>query len=213
MIKFEDVVFWYRKDKPFGPFNLQFESGKVNVIIGANGAGKSTLIQLILGRIHPKSGVLNVVGNISYMPDDLLFPRYLKVKEIITLLANYKHAEANQINAVLNSVGLLDQSNDYVKSFSKGMVQRVNIAQSLLGNADTLIMDEPTNGLDPNWIYKLTKIIDKEKELGKTIIISTHQLDFALKVADKIMIMKDRRLLNVVDNQAVNESELRAYYQ
>ncbi len=96
---------------------------------------------------------------------------------------------------VLKRVGLWDVKKQKVQQFSKGMRQRLNLAQSLLGNGPLLILDEPTNGLDPYWIAELKKIILQEKAKGCTVVFSTHLLAFAEEIADDILVLHDGEIL------------------
>lgn len=211
MIEVQDIAFKYNKKQTFGPINLRLAHGKVHVMIGENGAGKSTLIKLMLGELKAKSGNIYIPKHINYMPDDLQFPPYLKISEIINMLSHIKHTTPA---AILEDVGLYEHREQYVKSLSKGMRQRLNLAQSLIGEAEFIIMDEPTNGLDPLWIFKLQDIIEEQKALGKTLFITTHQLDFAQAVADELYVLREGQLVHQSENKFKDvESLIRLYRQ
>lgn len=211
MIEVQDIVFKYNKKQAFGPINLKLAQGKVHVMIGENGAGKSTLIKLMLGELKAKSGKIHIPERINYMPDDLQFPPYLKISEIINMLSTIKQSTPA---AILEEVGLYEHREQYVKSLSKGMRQRLNLAQSLIGEAEFIIMDEPTNGLDPLWIFKLQDIIIRQKAMGKTLFITTHQLDFAQAVADELYVLRDGQLVHRSENHFKDvESLIRLYRQ
>ncbi|MCE4957991.1 ABC transporter ATP-binding protein [Macrococcoides caseolyticum] len=211
MIKVQDIVFKYNQKQTFGLINLKLAQGKVHVMIGENGAGKSTLIKLMLGELKAKSGKIHMPEHINYMPDDLQFPPYLKISEIINMLSTIKKSTPA---AILEEVGLYEHREQYVKSLSKGMRQRLNLAQSLIGEAEFIIMDEPTNGLDPLWIFKLQDIIDAQKALGKTLFITTHQLDFAQAVADELYVLREGQLVHQSENHFKDvESLIRLYRQ
>lgn len=210
MIQLDQVIYKYTKQKQLGPIDLSIDPGKVHCMIGENGAGKSTLIALMLKTIKPKTGQIKVPNSINYMPDDLNFPPYLKVSEIITLLSGIKQ---HQALSILSEVGLESSHDKYVKSLSKGMRQRLNLAQSLIGDAQLIIMDEPTNGLDPLWIFQLQNIILKQKSLGKTIFVTTHQLDFAQAIADKIYCLRDGQLVYQSHNDFKDVDALISLYQ
>lgn len=211
MIEVQDIVFKYNQKQTFGPINLQLVQGKVHVMIGENGAGKSTLIKLMLGELKAKSGKIHIPERINYMPDDLQFPPYLKVSEIINMLSTIKKSTPT---AILEEVGLYEHREQYVKSLSKGMRQRLNLAQSLIGETEFIIMDEPTNGLDPLWIFKLQDIIIRQKAMGKTLFITTHQLDFAQAVADELYVLREGQLVHQSENHFKDvESLIRLYRQ
>lgn len=176
-------------------FSLQ--TGRVLALVGGNGAGKSTLIRLLTGQEKQKSGeiIWHKPQTIRYMPDDVDFPSMLSAIEILQLLASFKNVEKEEQENVLRRVALWDVRKQRVKQFSKGMRQRLNLAQSLLGNGSLLILDEPTNGLDPFWIAELKKIMLEEKSKGCTVIFSTHLLAFAEEVADDVLVLHEGKIL------------------
>lgn len=210
MIDIQQLQFKYNKQKTFGPVTMHLDAGKVHVMIGENGAGKSTLIKLMLGELKAKTGSLQVPEQINYMPDDLQFPPYLKISEIIKMLQRIKGSTSND---ALAQVGLDDNREQFVKSLSKGMRQRLNLAQSLIGDAAFIIMDEPTNGLDPLWIFKLQDIIREQKAQGKTLFITTHQLDFAQAIADELYVLRDGLIVHQSENHFEDVESLIKLYR
>jgi len=123
------------------------------------------------------------------------FPSMLSAIEILQLLASFKNVDKEGQENVLRRVALWDVRKQRVKQFSKGMRQRLNLAQSLLGNGSLLILDEPTNGLDPFWIAELKKMMLEEKSKGCTVIFSTHLLAFAEEVADDVLVLHEGEIL------------------
>ncbi|UBH14776.1 ABC transporter ATP-binding protein [Macrococcus armenti] len=210
MIDVQQLQFKYNKQKTFGPVTMHLGEGKVHVMIGENGAGKSTLIKLMLGELKARTGTLQVPEQINYMPDDLQFPPYLKISEIIKMLQKIK---GSTTEGVLEQVGLYDNRNQFVKSLSKGMRQRLNLAQSLIGDAAFIIMDEPTNGLDPLWIFQLQDIIREQKVRGKTLFITTHQLDFAQAIADELYVLRDGLIVHQSENHFEDVESLIKLYR
>lgn len=176
-------------------FSLQI--GRILALVGGNGAGKSTLIRLLTGQEKQKSGeiIWHKPQTIRYMPDDVDFPSMLSAIEILQLLASFKNIDKEGQENVLRRVALWDVRKQRVKQFSKGMRQRLNLAQSLLGNGSLLILDEPTNGLDPFWIAELKKMMLEEKSKGCTVIFSTHLLAFAEEVADDVLVLHEGEIL------------------
>ena len=176
-------------------FSLQI--GRILALVGGNGAGKSTLIRLLTGQEKQKSGeiIWHKPQTIRYMPDDVDFPSMLSAIEILQLLASFKDVDKEGQENVLRRVALWDVRKQRVKQFSKGMRQRLNLAQSLLGNGSLLILDEPTNGLDPFWIAELKKMMLEEKSKGCTVIFSTHLLAFAEEVADDVLVLHEGEIL------------------
>ena len=197
MIQLKSVVKTYKKGQEIGPFSFQMQPGKIVALVGENGAGKSTLIKLIMGQLKADNG--EIIGikpqQVRYMPDDLHFPSTLKVAEIMELLGKLKGVPTEQQLEVLQQVDLLEKKNRLVSELSKGMRQRLNFAQSLLGESDLYILDEPTNGLDPYWIAQVKAMLQKEKEQGRMILYSTHLLSTVEEIADEVIFIHQGKLL------------------
>ena len=178
--------------------------GEVFGFLGQNGSGKSTTIRMLLSLIHPTSGsielfgkplnkyrdeILEEVGAIIERPD--LYP-YLTAKEHLQLFAKLrnKHVGENSIQDTLVKVGLADRSKDKVQTFSLGMKQRLGIAIALLHNPSLIILDEPTNGLDPQGISDIRNLIKQlAQQEGKTVLVSSHLLSEIEQMATQIMIL------------------------
>jgi len=186
--------------------DLSFEvnQGDVFGFLGQNGSGKSTTIRMLLSLIHPTSGaielfgmplatkrneILEEVGAIIERPD--LYP-YLTAKEHLQLFAKLrkKNIPPTQINETLVKVGLIDRAKDKVNTFSLGMKQRLGIAIALVHNPSLIILDEPTNGLDPQGISDIRNLIKQlAQQEGKTILVSSHLLSEIEQMATQIMII------------------------
>ncbi|MEH6943689.1 ABC transporter ATP-binding protein [Bacillus sp. JJ722] len=182
--------------------------GEIVALCGGNGAGKSTLIKMITGIIKPTSGHIVLDGIIvnpiskdyrnsfSYMPDDMLFPRQLSAIEVLNFFASLRKAPKEKVAEVLEIVGLFEDRNRHIKHFSKGMQQRLSFAQALLADTPLLILDEPTNGLDPYWVYRFKEIIHDEKAKGKAILFTTHILTIVEEIADKAAFIEGGKLIH-----------------
>ncbi len=184
--------------------SFEVQEGQVFGFLGQNGSGKSTTIRMLLSLIHPTSGnieifghsiqdnrnkVLEEIGAIIERPD--LYP-YLSAKEHLQLFAKLrsKKIKPNAIEDTLKKVGLLDRSKDKVQTFSLGMKQRLGIGIALLHNPSLIILDEPTNGLDPQGISDIRNLIQYlAKEEGKTILVSSHILSEIEQMASHILIL------------------------
>lgn len=180
--------------------NLRVNQGEVYGFIGRNGAGKTTAINLILSLIHQTQGDIFVnehkvefqnqeyKKNIGFVPDVPLFPKYMNAVEYLTYTCDMQRVEPNliqeKITEMLNFVDLPDKKKK-IGAYSRGMKQRLAIAQALIHNPDILIMDEPTSALDPIGRNAVMKIIQKLKG-KKTIFYSTHILEDVEKVCDRI---------------------------
>lgn len=187
----------YKNGKGLKKASFSLRRGRILALVGGNGAGKSTLIRLLTGQEKQTSGTLNWQSSqdVRYMPDDVDFPAMLTATEILLLLASLKKKGQREVDEVLKRVGLWDVREQKVQQFSKGMRQRLNLAQSLLGNGQLLILDEPTNGLDPFWIAELKKMMLEEKEKGCTVLFSTHLLAFVEEVADDLLMLHEGTIL------------------
>jgi ABC-type multidrug transport system ATPase subunit len=190
--------------KAVDQLSFSVNEGEVFGFLGQNGSGKSTTIRMLLSLIHPTSGqielfgkplqekrneILEEVGAIIERPD--LYP-YLTAKEHLQLFSKLrkKKITATQINDTLIKVGLIDRSKDKVQTFSLGMKQRLGIAIALVHNPSLIILDEPTNGLDPQGISDIRNLIKGlAKEEGKTILVSSHLLSEIEQMATHIMII------------------------
>ncbi|WP_042352595.1 ABC transporter ATP-binding protein [Bacillus massiliigorillae] len=188
--------------------SFPIHQGEIVALCGGNGAGKSTLIKMITGIIKPTSGHIEIDGNIvntismdyrnsfSYMPDDMLFPRQLSAVEVLNFFANLRKVSKEKVGEVLEIVGLYEDKNRLIKHFSKGMQQRLSFAQALLADTPLLILDEPTNGLDPYWVYRFKEIMHDEKAKGKAILFTTHILTLVEEIADKAAFIEGGELLH-----------------
>ncbi|WP_068618456.1 ABC transporter ATP-binding protein [Paenibacillus tuaregi] len=180
---------------------FQLRKGHVVALCGGNGAGKSTVLRMLAGVTQPTVGEITVhhvhwrkdrrryARHIGYMPDDYQFNQSLTAGEVMSFWAELRQVPQARVTEVLKLVGLADKRGLLVNTFSKGMKQRVLFAQAILAKPPLLIMDEPTNGLDPYWMRELTTLLHDLKQEGHTVLFSTHQLDLAGEAADDIIFM------------------------
>ena len=186
---------------------LSFEvaAGQVYGFLGQNGSGKSTTIRMLLSLIHPSEGhieifgqslnahrsaILEQVGAVIERPD--LYP-YLTAQEHLTLFAKLRKQKitAAKIEATLSQVGLLARANDKVQTYSLGMKQRLGIGIALLHDPKLIILDEPTNGLDPQGIADIRQLIQSlSKEEGKTVLVSSHLLSEIEIISDYLVMLR-----------------------
>lgn len=199
----------YKNNRGVQKASFQIKKGRIVALAGGNGAGKSTLIRLLTKQEKPQNGefIWHEQKTIRLMPDDVDFPTMLTAEEVLELLASLKKVGKNEQDAVLKKVGLYEVRKQKVSSFSKGMRQRLNLAQSLLGGDGLLIMDEPTNGLDPYWISKLKEMMVEEKMRGASVLFSTHMLAFAQNFADDVIVLHEGEILFSGDLQQLLEEE------
>lgn len=181
-----------------GIFDVSFtiKPGHITALVGSNGAGKSTIINILTNLLKPDSGeIIRSSNEVRYMPDDIDFPDTLTAEEIIRFLGGLKKVSQATQQELLEKVGLQDAKKFKVGQFSKGMRQRLNLAQSLMGDSSLYILDEPTNGLDPYWIANLKAMLKKERENEQMILFSTHLLDLAEEIADQVIIIHHGKVL------------------
>lgn len=182
--------------------NLAAPEGRIIALCGGNGAGKSTILRMLAGILQPTSGDITVCGlgwkddriayarNIGFMPDDYRFSAGLTALETLSFWARLKGLSQADARAALLEVGLQDTGKKSVTSFSKGMRQRVLFAQAMLARPPLILMDEPTNGLDPYWMESFVQLTREAATRGQTIIFSTHQLQIAEALADEIYFLQ-----------------------
>lgn len=189
------------------PVSLELKSGKILALCGGNGAGKSTLLRMIAGITQPTAGTLKVNGleqkksrkayaeSIGYMPDDFHFNQPLSAMETLLFYAKLKGVSSDKAMQTLEQVGLTDARDKPATAYSKGMRQRLLFAQALLADPPLLVLDEPTNGLDPFWMGAFVGFMTELKKAGHTVVFSTHQLHVAEEVADQVVFLADGRIL------------------
>lgn len=192
----KDVSKRYKHGNGIENISFNVKKGHVLALCGGNGAGKSTLLEIIIGQLKADHGTVQFYDEIekgkkpfTYMPDDLEFPDQLTAKEVIEFLAHLHDIPAKVARKRLEEVGLEKEKGKRIRQYSKGMKQRLAFAQSLLSDAPILILDEPTNGLDPYWVKKWKDRIIEEKERGRTIIFSTHLLPIVEEIADDVLFL------------------------
>lgn len=199
ILKITDVSKTYGGKTVLHPANINIKAGKCVVICGGNGAGKSTLIKIITGIEKATSGTVqfnNIKGKkqFTYMPDHMNFHSELTPAEILDYYAAFIGAGKEKIKEVLHVVDLWDKRNHKIGSFSKGMTQRVNLAQALLADVELYILDEPTNGLDPFWVIQFKRILQNLIAAGKTVILSSHIMRDVVEVCDEIVILFEGKI-------------------
>ena len=180
---------------------LDISSGGIFAVLGPNGSGKTTLIKSILGMVIPDKGDIKIEGssvlkqskyrnNINYLPQIANFPANLTVKELIKMVKNLRPKVAHD-TALIELFDLEPFLDKKLGNLSGGTKQKVNIVLTFMFESDLIILDEPTTGLDPISLIHLKEIIHREKEKGKTILITTHIMSFVEEIADEIVFLLD----------------------
>lgn len=195
--------------------NLEVQAGQVYGFLGPNGAGKSTTIRMLLGLIHPTSGDAYIYGQhvqrqhgvlrrVGALVEGAAFYPFLSGRRNLEVLARTANCyDPARIETLLAQVGLAERATQRVKGYSTGMKQRLGLAAALLGDPDLLILDEPTNGLDPSGMHEIRTFIRKlADEQGKTVFLSSHLLGEVEQVCDRVAIIN---LGEIVREGAVEE--------
>ena len=210
------------KDYPFGFLHLkkkrslegltmQVESGEVFGFLGPNGAGKSTTIKLLVGLIFPEAGTARILGkpiadiemhrDIGYLPEQPYFYDYLTAAEVLDYFARFHDLTAadrsERVARMLKKVGLETAGRIQLRKYSKGMLQRVGLAQAILHDPKVVILDEPMSGLDPIGRREVRDIILELKREGKTVLFSTHILSDAEMLCDRVGVIVGGKLRGV----------------
>src|SRR5580698_6800696 len=188
--------------------DLEVSTGEVFGFLGPNGAGKTTTMNVLLGYVQPTDGTASLFGidvrqpiarqRIGYLPEMTYYYKFLTAEELLRFYAKIfgiARTEADKrIDSLLKLVELEHARKRPIKSYSKGMQQRVGLAQALINNPDLLILDEPTSGLDPLGRMKVREIIQRLKNEGKTVFFASHELGEVETVCDRVAILHQGQL-------------------
>ncbi|MFW2330833.1 MAG: ABC transporter ATP-binding protein [Nitrospinota bacterium] len=178
---------------------FELREGECLAMIGYNGAGKTTLLKIVLGLAKQQSGEVkffgkeklddNVKQHIGYLPEDITFYNYMTGYEVLKFYTKLKEANVDDIPRLIELVSLTDATNIKVKNYSKGMRQRLGLAQALIGDIKLLFLDEPTTGLDPLGRQILFSIINNLRENGTAIVIISHMLAEIEENVDQLLVL------------------------
>jgi ABC-2 type transport system ATP-binding protein len=198
------VGFWRKRRKQaLRPLHLTVEEGQIFGFLGPNGAGKTTTLKMLMGLMHPTSGSARILGmelgdprmqaQIGFLPEQPYFYDYLTARELLRYYGQLSGIGAKQlterVDTVLERVGLRDVTNLQLRKFSKGMLQRVGIAQAILHDPKVVFLDEPMSGLDPMGRFEVRRLIEDLKSQGKTVFFSTHILSDAEALCDRVAVL------------------------
>jgi ABC-2 type transport system ATP-binding protein len=189
--------------------NLRVDRGQVYGLLGPNGSGKSTTIKMILGLLEPTAGSCAIFGvpsdrvearrDVGYLPESPYFYRHLTGRELVRFYARMCGLRgatlSDRVNESLAVVGMIDAADRRVGTYSKGMLQRVGLAQALVHDPRLLILDEPTAGVDPVGSAAISELILKLKAQGKTVLITSHLLGQIEDICDRVAILDHGQLI------------------
>lgn len=202
--------------------DLDVARGEVFGLLGPNGAGKTTLTHIILGLLHPDDGAVRVLGEhererisakIGYLPERPRYHQHFTAREYLATLGQLSDLHgrrlAERVDQVLELVGLGAAADRRIGTYSKGMLQRIGIAQAVLHEPDLLIIDEPASGLDPGGQREMATLLRTLAETGHTIFLCTHQLTEVARLCDRVGVLahgRVRQVARLVDLQARGRS-------
>jgi len=203
------VGFWKKRPmRALDALCLEVREGEIFGFLGPNGAGKSTPIKLLMHLLHPTSGTARILGqsvdsvsmhqHIGYLPENPYFYDYLTPRELLTYVGRLfglrRKDLSNKVEALIEDVGLSRAANLQLRKFSKGMVQRIGIAQALINDPKIVFLDEPMSGLDPLGRMDVRRIIMALKARGVTVFFSSHILPDVEAICDRVAILNRGRL-------------------
>ncbi|MBW3604757.1 MAG: ABC transporter ATP-binding protein [Actinobacteria bacterium] len=185
--------------------SISIQGGEVYGLLGPNGAGKTTTLRMLLGLVRPTSGSALVLGSApgatsslrglgALVEEPAQYP-YLSGRDNLRTLARYSGVPRRRIDEVLDLVGLLPRAGDKVKTYSLGMRQRLGVAAALLKDPEVLILDEPTNGLDPQGMAAMRTLIRDVGTGDRTVVLSSHLLAEVEQICDRVGVIRDGRLI------------------
>jgi gliding motility-associated transport system ATP-binding protein len=212
LIVAEQLTKWYGPRLAVDRVSLEVEAGEVMGLLGPNGSGKTTILRILTGYLRPSAGTARIAGldvvddskaaraRVGYVPEDAPLYGWMRVREFLAFMARLKglprRAVTGAVDATIARLTLGDVQHLLIGKLSRGYRQRVAIAQALLGEPDVLILDEPTNGLDPRQIIEMRGHI-RALAGERTVVVTSHILGEIERVADRVAIMLSGRLLGV----------------
>jgi ABC-2 type transport system ATP-binding protein len=204
-----DVGFWKKKRvRALDNLSLRVNKGEIFGFLGPNGAGKSTTLKLLMHLLSPTSGNARILGepvesvsmrrHIGYLPENPYFYDYLTPEELLTYMGRLfglrQGALSQKVNSLLESVGLTQSRSIQLRKFSKGMIQRIGIAQAMINDPEVIFLDEPMSGLDPLGRMEVRRIIVSLKARGVTVFFSSHILSDVEALCDRVAILNRGKL-------------------
>ena len=204
MIEVNSLYKKFGKNQVLTGLDLQIAEGGIFAILGPNGSGKTTLIKCLLGMVLPNKGTVKVMGapikntwryrsQINYLPQIANFPGNIRVQELFRMIKDLRQQPDRQ-EELISLFGLEPYLQKRLATLSGGTKQKVNIVLTFMFNSPLLILDEPTTGLDPASLIQLKKLISEEKSKGKTILITSHIMQFVAEVADEIIYLLEGKI-------------------
>ncbi len=189
--------------------NISVKRGEIYGLLGPNGAGKTTFIKCLLGIVYPTGGSGYILGmplgsikakeKIGYLPENHRYPLHLTGEQVLNYFGKLSGVEQSTLKArvdeTLGLVGMTEWRNMKVRKYSKGMMQRLGLAQALINNPDLIILDEPTDGVDPVGRKEIRDVLTHLKDQGKTVFLNSHLLSEVERISDRVAIMRQGEII------------------
>lgn len=219
MIEFKNVSRWYGQVIGVNDINTQIGAG-ITALLGQNGAGKTTLIRLIVGQLKTTTGSVSVLGNqpfanvnvareIGYCPEIDSFPEHLSGRAFVERMGMMsgltKKGAKDRTEEMMVLVGMADRCDKKIKGYSKGMRQRIKLAQAMIHDPQILLLDEPLNGLDPLGRRHIMNLLEQLAAAGKAVIVSSHILFEVEQMTRSILVLHNGRLLAAGDLRVIRD--------
>jgi len=197
------VGFLRRKVEILRGVDLIVNHNEVFGLLGPNGAGKTTTVKVALGLMRPSAGTVQLgvegLGRVGYLPENPYFYDYLSGRELLGFCARLFGLDAaarhERVEELLRDVSLVDAAGTHLRKYSKGMLQRIGIAQALINDPELVLLDEPMTGLDPVGRVEVKRIIERLHERGKTVMFNSHILSDVHELCSRIAIMRSGRVI------------------
>jgi ABC-type multidrug transport system ATPase subunit len=213
MIRIEGLKKRYGRHEALAGITMEVEHGSIVALLGPNGAGKSTLLKSIVGLLKPSAGRVVVDGldlgkdrraalaRVGFVPQRVGFPGHLRVREVLAFYAKLKRLDAGAPDRAMARVGLTACAQRKVGELSGGTLQRLGLAQAILADPPLLVLDEPTVGLDPQVSAEFRELLTELNDEGVTVVLTSHMLGEVERLAHRVAIIKEGRLV-AYDNLA-----------
>lgn len=222
MIQLKNITKKYGNKTVVNKLNLTLKPGLVTGLLGPNGSGKSTTMKMIISLVHPTSGHITVDGKqyrklhhpiekVGTLIDPSAIDAHLTAHQHLSIISTAANIPKSRVDTLLKVTGLEMAKHKKVKNYSLGMKQRLGIASALIGNPDTVILDEPFNGLDVDGIKWLRSLFVQLAGEGKSVIVSSHLMSEIQAVADRVIIIGQGNLLADMTMEEMHEKSLSSY--
>ena len=225
MIKLQQLTKNFGLNPVLQGVDLHVRAGEFVVLVGGNGAGKTTLLRIVATLLSPTSGqaiiggwplpqhAMRVRQHIGYVSHNSLLYDDLSAVENLRYYASLYGVEKERVDGAIKRVGLFARQRDIVRTFSRGMVQRLAIARATLHEPDVLLLDEPYTGLDQGAAALLDSLLHEERRLGRTILMITHDLVHGLHLCDRIAILNRGKIVCEIESNTVDDAEFLRLYR